>query len=153
MELLSKATLKDHAHHLVAFLFTVICGALGALAVQNVRTTILVILNLADLDYRGSRLANTASWYVLGVLWAIYVLAIIPSHHGAVTRARVLKARAQAQADDHARRPPAEIADRPLLRWLWQHDLHLAALRFLRHLAIPAAILVVFFIIDLILLI
>lgn len=140
MELLPKLSLKDHIHYIVAFIGVVISGLVAFYAIQQTRTTVRAACSLARCSDGQVRLAEIVTLIVLGVAFAIYILAIQPLYTEGVNRGRV--ARAQ------GRGIPSEIAQSGLNRWLWKHDLYYTAGSFLKTVWIPVAIFVVAYLLN-----
>lgn len=133
MELLEIPKVKDRIDQLLAFILTLGCVALAAYAVIQVRVVIALGGEAADFRRSQFRLATIAGVIVLGLAWFIYTMWVVDSHQQGYTLARI--ARAQ------GKRMPVRFTNRPLMTWLWEHNLHLAVERFWKNVLIPLVVL------------
>jgi hypothetical protein len=140
MELLPKLTLKDRIHYIIALIGVVASGMVAFFAIQQTRTTVRAACSLARCTDGQVRLAEIVTLIVLGIAFAIYILAIQPLYTEGVNKGRV--ARAQ------GRGIPSEIAQKALNRWLWKHDLYYTAVSFLKTVWIPVGIFVVAYLLN-----
>ena len=135
MELLGKLKFRDWLDYLIAFVLTVICAALSALAMLRIHVNVRYVSALAHLRQSEYRLADIVGWVVLGILWAGYVMWVESSLSQGVTQARI--------ARERGHRVPAHFAERRILGWLWEHNLHLTVGRFLKNALISLGALTV----------
>lgn len=140
MELLPKLTLKDHIHYIIAFIGMLISGLVAFYAVQQTRTAVRAACALVRCSQPEVRLAEIVTLIVLGIAFAIYILAIQPLYTEGVNKGRVARAQGRGM--------PAEIASNGLNRWLWKHDLYYTAVSFLKTVWIPIAIFVVAYLLN-----
>ena len=140
MELLPKLTLKDRIHYIIALIGVVASGMVAFFAIQQTRTTVRAMCSLARCTDGQVRLAEIVTLIVLGIAFAIYILAIQPLYTEGINKGRV--ARAQ------GRGIPSEIAQSGLNRWLWKHDLYYTAVSFLKTVWIPIAVFVVAYLVN-----
>ncbi len=140
MELLENPNPSDRIHYAIAWVFTALCGGLGLWAAHQIRVAILLAGSVAESRQRGFRIADRFGWVILGLLWFIYIMAVADAHRAGVTQARINRIRGEVQT--------TKLQDRPLLRWLWKNDLHIAVGRFLRNVLIPLGVLVTAFLVS-----
>ncbi len=140
MELLPKLTLKDHIHYTIALIGVVISGLIAFFAIQQTRTMVRAVCTLARCSRTEVRLAEIVTLIVLGIAFAVYILAIQPLYSEGVNKGRI--ARAQ------GRSIPAEITQRALHRWLWKHDLYYTIISFLKTVWIPIVVFVVAYLLN-----
>ena len=135
MELLGRRKFRDWLDYLIAFVLTVICAGLSALAMLRIHVNIRYASALTHLTQNQYRLADIVAWVVLGLLWAGYVMWVESSLSQGVTQARI--------ARERGHRMPAQFAERRILGWLWEHNLHVAVGRFLKNALISLGALTV----------
>ncbi|MGC9394702.1 MAG: hypothetical protein ACP5J4_07590 [Anaerolineae bacterium] len=140
MELLPKLTLKDHIHYIIALIGVGISGLVAFYAIQQTRTTVRAMCAFVRCSQREVRLAEIVTLIILGIAFAIYILAIEPLYTEGVNKGRI--ARAQ------ARGIPSEIAQNALNRWLWKHDLYYTAVSFVKTVWIPIAVFVITYLLN-----
>ena len=140
MELLPKLTLKDRIHYIIALVGVVISGLVAFYAIQQTRTTVRAMCSFVRCSPREVRLAEIVTLIVLGIAFAIYILAIQPLYTEGVNKGRV--ARAQGRGIPH------DIAQNGLKRWLWKNDLYYTGVSFLKTVWIPIVVFVVTYLLN-----
>ena len=140
MELLPKLTLKDRIHYIVALVGVVIYGLVAFYAIQQTRTTVRAACSFVRCSRGEVRLAEIVTLIVLGIAFAIYILAIQPLYTEGVNKGRV--ARAQGRGIPH------DIAQHAINRWLWKNDLYYTLVSFLKTVWIPIAVFVVAYLLN-----
>ncbi|MFN2282939.1 MAG: hypothetical protein ACK2UQ_00850 [Anaerolineae bacterium] len=140
MELLPKLTIKDRIHYMIALVGVVISGLVTFYAIQQTRTTVRALCSFVRCSQREVRLAEIVTLIVLGIAFAIYILAIQPLYTEGVNKGRV--ARAQGRGIPH------DIAQNSLKRWLWKNDLYYTSISFLKTVWIPIAVFVVAYLLN-----
>ena len=140
MEILPKPSFADILHYGIAYSLAILSSAMAAVAVAQLRVLALIFAGLADYDFAGVRLVSVLSLIILGVAWAVYVLAVVPVCVGSITQVRMLRAQ--------GRPSPYAGARQSFLRWLASHDLDLLAVRFFRLFLIPLILFVVVFLLK-----
>jgi hypothetical protein len=136
MALLPESSLKDHLHYSIAFLCTAVSGALAFLAAHQIRMLMLSWATYAQYDFLQRRMTNIAAWVILGIICAIYVLAIENHYRTAVTLARAQKA--GAPVEPKYATPP----ENAILRFLWENDLYILFTRFVKTIPLPLGVFV-----------
>ena len=140
MELLPKLTLKDHIHHAIALLGVCISAILAVFALQEMRAVIRSLCVLWQCRRTQVRLAEIVMWIVMGVLFALFIMAIQPAYTGGVTKSRVTRAQ--------GRGIPSDVAQNGFKRWLWKNDLYLTAVSFVKTVWIPIAVFIIAYLVN-----
>lgn len=135
MELLPNPKFKDRVHYGVALLLTLMDAALAALALYQFRWAAMDVCAQVSCGWFIGWIVSRAFWWVVGALWIAYVIWVEHEYRTGVTRARVWKAQGQ--------EPSGVVAERAVARWLWNQDLYLVAVRFLRLTLLPVSVYVV----------
>ncbi|MBN2391905.1 MAG: hypothetical protein JXR84_14350 [Anaerolineae bacterium] len=140
MELLPKLTLKDRIHYIIALVGVGISGLVAFYAIQQTRTTVRAMCSFVRCSRAEVRLAEIVTLIILGIAFAIYILAIEPLYTEGVNKGRI--ARAQGRGIPH------DIAQNNLIRWLWKNDLYYTIVSFLKTVWMPIAVFVVAYLLN-----
>ena len=134
MALLEEPKARDRVDQLLAFVLTLVCVALAVYAIIEIRVVIALASELADLRRAQFRLTTIVGVIVLALAWFVYTLWVVDSHQQGYTLARIARAQGKSM--------PVRFTNRPVMPWLWQHNLHLAVARFLRNALVPLVVLI-----------
>ncbi|MBN2005353.1 MAG: hypothetical protein JXA21_18495 [Anaerolineae bacterium] len=132
MEILPKTDFKDWLHYGVAFALSALGGVVAFLAVRQTRALLFILAGLAKYGASQQRLLNQLSWIILGLVWAVYMLSVLPLYNGAITKARVRRAQGRLERE--------ATNARPWMRWLIEQDSDILAKRFVYTFLIPVAV-------------